>query len=158
MKKRAWTLTPFFLIFSAAILLMAAFSYRWNIYIFAIEMSIALISIVAVIITSKYFQGYIKSVVRGSARSLKGVNVNYLENFSIPVLVAGEKGDVVWYNKLFKNKICKGRDAVGDFVTQYTSGAELSKILSSDFVDVSYGERRYTVLPMKFRTELYCIS
>lgn len=145
MKKRAWTLTPFFLIFSAAILLMAAFSYRWNIYIFAIEMSIALISIVAVIITSKYFQGYIKSVVRGSARSLKGVNVNYLENFSIPVLVAGEKGDVVWYNKLFKNKICKGRDAVGDFVTQYTSGAELSKILSSDFVDVSYGERRYTV-------------
>lgn len=146
MKKRSWTLTPFFLIFSVAIMLMAAFSYRWNIYIFATEMSIGIVSIAVVFITRKFFQSYIKSVVKSSAKSLKGVNVTYLEKFSIPVLVAGEKGDVVWYNKNFKNKICNGREAVGDFVSQYTSGHSIEKILAADKTNVTYGERRYTVI------------
>lgn len=146
MKRRSWTLTPFFLIFSVAILLMAAFSYRWNIYIFAIEMSIGLISIVVVLLTGRFFQGYIKSVVKSSAKSLKGVNVTYLEKFSIPVVVAGEKGDVVWYNKLFKNVMCQGREAVGDFVSQYTSGISVDKLIAADSTNVSYGDRKYTVI------------
>ena len=78
MKKRVWTLTPFFLVFSIAIFLMSAFSYRWNIYIFAIEMSIAIVSIIVVFLTGKYFQSYIKAVVKSAAKSLKGVNVTYL--------------------------------------------------------------------------------
>lgn len=146
MKKKSWTLTPFFLIFSVAILVMAAFSYRWNIYIFAIEMSVGIISIIAVFITSKYFQSYIKSVVKGSAKSLKGVNVTYLEKFSVPVVVAGEKGDVVWYNKLFRNRICQGREAVGDFVTQYTSGISVEQLTAAESTNVSYGDRKYTVI------------
>lgn len=146
MKKKSWTLTPFFLIFSVAILVMAAFSYRWNIYIFAIEMSVGIVSIIAVFITSKYFQSYIKSVVKGSAKSLKGVNVTYLEKFSVPVVVAGEKGDVVWYNKLFRNRICQGREAVGDFVTQYTSGISVEQLTAAESTNVSYGDRKYTVI------------
>ncbi|MGN0497963.1 MAG: DHH family phosphoesterase [Acutalibacteraceae bacterium] len=146
MKKRSWTLTPFFLIFSIAIFLMAAFSYRWNIYIFAIEMSIAIVSIIVVFLTGKFFQSYIKSVVKSSAKSLKGVNVTYLDKFSIPVVVAGEKGDVVWYNKYFKSNICQGREAVGDFVTQYTSGIPIERLVAAESSNVSYGDRRYTVL------------
>lgn len=146
MKKRAWTLTPFFLIFSVAIFIMAAFSYRWNIYIFAIEISIGIVSIIAVFVTGKYFQSYIKSVVKGCAKSLKGVNVTYLEKFSVPIVVAGEKGDVVWYNKLFRNRICQGREAVGDFVTQYTSGISVEKLTTAESTNVSYGDRKYTVI------------
>lgn len=146
MKKRSWTLTPFFLIFSIAIFLMAAFSYRWNIYIFAIEMSIAIVSIIVVFITGKYFQSYIKAVVKSCAKSIKGVNVTYLDKFSIPVVVAGEKGDVVWYNKCFKDKICSGREAVGDFVAQYTSGITIERLVGAESSNVSYGDRRYTVI------------
>ncbi|MCQ4022679.1 MULTISPECIES: DHH family phosphoesterase [unclassified Ruminococcus] len=146
MKKRSWTLTPFFLVFSVAIMLMAAFSYRWNIYIFAIEMSIAIVSIIVVFLTGKFFQSYIKAVVKSSAKSLKGVNVTYLDKFSIPVVVAGEKGDVVWYNKYFKKNICQGREAVGDFITQYTSGLSVERLVAADSSNVSYGERRYTVI------------
>lgn len=146
MKKRVWTLTPFFLVFSIAIFLMAAFSYRWNIYIFAIEMSIAIVSIIVVFLTGKYFQSYIKAVVKSAAKSLKGVNVTYLEKFSVPVVVAGENGDVVWYNKLFKNNICQGREAVGDFVTQYTSGISVERLVKAESTNVSYGDRRYTVI------------
>ena len=125
---------------------MAAFSYRWNIYIFAIEISIGIVSIIAVFVTGKYFQSYIKSVVKGCAKSLKGVNVTYLEKFSVPIVVAGEKGDVVWYNKLFRNRICQGREAVGDFVTQYTSGISVEKLTTAESTNVSYGDRKYTVI------------
>ncbi len=144
-KKRLWTLTPFFLIFSVAILAMAIFSYRWNIYIFAIEMAIAAVSIAVVALTMRYYNSYIRSVVKNSAKGLKGVNVTYLEKFPMPVLVAGKKGDVVWYNKLFKHNICGGREAAGDFVTQYTSGVELNKLLTYESTNVSYGEKKYTV-------------
>lgn len=149
MKKRAWTLTPFFLVFSAAIVLMAAFSYRWNIYMFAIEMSIAIASIVFVLVTVGQFRIYIKSVVGGSVRSLKGVNIAYLEDFPIPIIVAGERGDVVWYNQLFRNRICQGREAVGDFISQYTSGITLDKLTSVECTNISYGERKYTVFANK---------
>ncbi len=145
MKKKLWTLTPFFLIFSFAILAMAAFSYRWNIYIFAIEMSIAVFAIAVVFFSFKYFNRYIKSVVKSSVKNLSGVNAAYLERFSIPVMVAGKKGDVVWYNSLFKEVICKGREAVGDFITQYTSGVTIDRLIGSDFINVTYGDRKYTV-------------
>lgn len=146
MKKKVWTLSPYFLIFSGVILGMALYSIRWNIYIFYIETAVALLSILLVYINLKRFSRYTSRVVRGVLAGIKGVNTNYLEKFSIPVVVAGSQGDVVWYNSKFKNRLCSGREPTGDFISQYIPGTTLDEILEHNGADVSYGDRRYTVL------------
>lgn len=146
MKKKVWTLSPYFLIFSGVILAMALYSIRWDIYIFYIETAVALLSILLVYINLTRFSRYTARVVRGALAGIKGVNTNYLEKFSIPVVVAGSQGDVVWYNSKFKNRLCSGREATGDFISQYIPGTTVDEILEHNGADVSYGDRRYTVL------------
>lgn len=146
MKRKIWTITPYFLAFSAVILCMAIYSIRWNIYIFIAEMIVAVATIVFVYFNLKYFEKYINKVVHGVLNGIKGVNVDYLEKFNIPVVVAGNKGDIVWYNKHFKTELCNGRSAEGDFISQYISNIPMEDILDKDGVDVAYCDKRYTVL------------
>ncbi|HHZ05814.1 MAG TPA: DHH family phosphoesterase [Clostridiales bacterium] len=146
MKKKMWTVTPYFLVFTVAILGMAAFSVRWNMYIFAVEMMIAGVSILIVYLGLRRFQRYVNSVVSKAINGVDGVNHDYLERFSIPVVVAGSAGDVVWFNTMFRNQLCNGRDSTGDFVKQYIPNTTLNYILSGNGADVIYGDKRYTVL------------
>lgn len=146
MKKKVWTLSPYFLIFSAAILGMAIYSFRWNIYIFYIEMVVAVVSIILVFFNLKRFHHYTARVVKSAVSNIKGVNVQYLEKFSIPVVVAGSQGDVIWYNSKFKTRLCSGREPTGDFISQYIPGTTVDDILDTEGADVAYGDKRYTVL------------
>lgn len=146
MKKKVWTLSPYFLIFSGVILGMALYSIRWNIYIFYMETAVAILSILLVYVNLKRFEHYTTRVVKNALAGIKGVNTSYLEKFSVPVVVAGVQGDVVWYNSRFKARLCSGREATGDFISQYIPGFTVDEILNHGSADVSYGNRRYTVL------------
>lgn len=146
MKRKSWTVTPIFLVLVVAILGMAIFSFRWNIYIFIAEMFVALISIVIAIIGITGFQGYVGKVVKRAAKGLDKENLSYMESFPIPIVITGEKEDVVWFNTKFKNLICNGRDATGDFIKQYIPNTTVQRIVESGSADVIYADRRYTVL------------
>lgn len=149
MKRKLWTVTPFFLIFTISILGMAIYSIRWNIYIFAAEMAVALISILVVFLGLKRFQAYMSKVVKNAVQGIDPENREYLESFPMPIVIAGSQGDVVWFNTGFKNQLCRGRDATGDFIKQYIPNTSVEHILASDGTDVIYGDRRYTVLGCK---------
>lgn len=149
MKRKIWTVTPWFLVFTVSILGMALYSIRWNIYIFFIEMAVALFSIFIVLLGLKRSQSYLSRVVKNAVNRLDGKDREYLNEFPIPVLVAGSDGDVVWFNDQFKVQLCNGRDATGDFLKQYIPNTTLEYVLSSDGADVIYGDRRYTVIGSK---------
>ncbi|MEE0858461.1 MAG: DHH family phosphoesterase [Acutalibacteraceae bacterium] len=146
MKKKIWTVTPFFFVFTIGILCMAVFSLRWNIYVFGIEMTIALLSIVVVIFGMRTFTHHINRTVRQAAEKLGSENLDYLNQFNIPVVVTGSHDDVVWYNDCFKRIMCNGRDCAGDLINHYIPNTSAERILQSDGADVMYGERRYTVV------------
>lgn len=160
MKRKRWTVTPIFFVFTIAIFAMAAFSSRWNVYVFATEMAIAVTSVIVVFWGLSRFRNYTNKVVRRAAKGLDASNRDYMESFPIPIVVSGLEEDVVWYNSKFKNSICNGRDATGDFIKQYIPNTTLNHILSSDGADVIYGDRRYTVLGCQLEeaTILYFID
>lgn len=145
-KRKIWTVTPFFIVYTVGILAMAFFSIRWNLYVFAIEMTIALLSVLIVVFGVRRFDQHISRTVKQAASKLGSENLEYLNQFKIPVVVTGSHDDVVWFNDCFQKVMCNGRDCSGDLINHYIPNTTAQNILKSDGADVMYGERRYTVI------------
>lgn len=160
LKKKVWAASPVFFVITAVMLVMAAMSWVYNQTLFYVEISLSILAVVAVIISIVHFKAYVRTVQKGAAEALKGINKESMSQISLPVVVVGEKGDIVWYNIPFYNKVCSKRECIGESITQFTSGMRVSQLLNRKGVDVAYREKRYTVFGMtsKEATILYFIE
>lgn len=145
MRKRNWTLTPWFIIFSVIMFAMAVVSYDYSPVVFYIELGVSVLSLAVVLITSLRFTSYVKSTVKNIVGSIKGINEDYLEKFSCPVAVIGKQGDIVWYNSRFRKAMCGGKGAEGDNIKAYLSGKEIDCLKKGEGCDVAIDGREYTV-------------
>ena len=119
MKNRNWMLTPWFLIFGLVMLLMATFMSTYDPLLFYIELGISVLSVAVVIALSISFRGYIRAIVRSTADHIVGFNSQYLDKYKYPVVVSGDKGDIIWCNARFRKTICGGRSPEGDNINAY---------------------------------------
>ena len=117
MRKRNWTLTPWFIIFSVIMFAMAVVSYDYSPVVFYIELGVSVLSLAVVLITSLRFTSYVKSTVKNIVGSIKGINEDYLEKFSCPVAVIGRQGDIVWCNSRFRKAMCTPSRAMASTAT-----------------------------------------
>lgn len=145
MRKRNWTLTPWFIIFSVIMFAMAVVSYDYSPVVFYIELGVSVLSLAVVLITSLRFTSYVKSTVKNIVGSIKGINEDYLEKFSCPVAVVGRQGDIVWCNSRFRKAMCGGKGAEGDNIKAYLSGKEIDCLKKGEGCDVAIDGREYTV-------------
>ena len=132
MRKRNWTLTPWFIIFSVIMFAMAVVSYDYSPVVFYIELGVSVLSLTVVLITSLRFTSYVKSTVKNIVGSIKGINEDYLEKFSCPVAVIGRQGDIVWCNSRFRKAMCGGKGAEGDNIKAYLSGKEIDCLKTAE--------------------------
>ena len=135
MRKRNWTLTPWFIIFSVIMFAMAVVSYDYSPVVFYIELGVSVLSLAVVLITSLRFTSYVKSTVKNIVGSIKGINEDYLEKFICPVAVIGRQGDIVWCNSRFRKAMCGGKGAEGD----------IDCLKKGEGCDVAIDGREYTV-------------
>ena len=145
MRKRNWTLTPWFIIFSVIMFAMAVVSYDYSPVVFYIELGVSVLSLAVVLITSLRFTSYVKSTVKNIVGSIKGINEDYLEKFICPVAVIGRQGDIVWCNSRFRKAMCGGKGAEGDNIKAYLSGKEIDCLKKGEGCDVAVNGREYTV-------------
>lgn len=144
MKKRIWTVTPFFIIFSVIMLGMSVASYQYNKIIFLIELSVSIVSFALVIAVSLKFRKYIDSVVKSSVKNIDGLNESYLERFKMPVVVIGEHEEIVWYNARFRRKFGGGRNVTGESISEFINSTSIGMIIDGDGTNITCGERKYT--------------
>lgn len=145
MRKRNWTLTPWFIIFSVIMFAMAVVSYDYSPVVFYIELGVSVLSLAVVLITSLRFTSYVKSTVKNIVGSIKGINEDYLEKFSCPVAVIGRQGDIVWCNSRFRKAMCGGKGAEGDNIKAYLSGKDIDNLKKGEGCDVAVDGKEYTV-------------
>lgn len=144
MRKKHWMLSPWFIIFTIVMLLMATISANYNMIVFYVELGITVLSIAAVIALSLRFSAYIRGIVRSTADRINGIDRDYLERYKYPVAVVGMEGDIVWCNARFRKAI-GGRSPEGDHINNYISGYDIVDIIDSDGVDVAVDGREFTV-------------
>ena len=145
MKRRNWTLTPWFIIFGVAMLLMSVLMSTYSMPLFYIFLGITVLATGAVIALSLKFGGYIRATVRGTAERISGFNSEFLEQYKYPVVVSGEKGDIIWCNARFRKNICGGRSPEGDNINAYLPGFNIVDITNGEGADVAIDGREFTV-------------
>ena len=145
MKRKKWTLTPWFIIFGAVMLLMSTFMSAYSMPLFYAELGLTVLTVAAVIVLSLRFRSYIRSTVRGTAERISGFDSEFLEQYKYPVAVSGEKGDIVWCNARFRKNICGGRSPEGDNINAYLPGFSIVDITNGEGADIAIDGREFTV-------------
>ena len=145
MKKKLWTLTPWFIIFGVVMLLMTSFMSTYNYLLFLVELGLTVFSTGIVISLSLRFRNYIRATVRWTAERIAGFDPDFLEKFKFPVVVSGEMGDIIWCNARFRKALCGGKSPEGDAVNAYLPGFNINDIIDGEGVDIAIDGREYTV-------------
>ena len=145
MKRKYWTLTPWFIIFGLAMLLMAILISVYNIVLFYVELGISIAAFGAVIVLSLGFRSYIRVTVRNTAEHFIGFDAEYFEKYKYPIAVSGEKGDIIWCNARFRKNLCGGKSPEGDSINAYIPGFSIVDIADGEGVDVAVDGREFTV-------------
>ena len=81
MKRKHWTLTPWFIIFGLVMLFMATLMASYNLVLFYVELGVSVLAFGVVIALSLQFRAYIRLTVRGAAEHFTGLDTEYLEKY-----------------------------------------------------------------------------
>ena len=144
--KRPVYFQPHFLIFSAVLFFMAFAARRYNHSVFIFDICLAAVSAVIFIVMGFRYRRYVDNVVRDAVRGIQGANHAYLEKFSVPVVVIGKKGDVLWYNTKFKKKLADNQECTGESASRFISNLDIDTFIESSGIDIELNERHYTLL------------
>ncbi len=160
MKKRIWTATPLFFVLVSTMFIFTIVSIFFDKTLFLIGLILSSISAAIVLISLLKFKKYISFVVNDAIKSLSSADQYVLEALPFPAIVVGDKQDVICTNSLFRCKVNNGIKSSGDPISKYISGKSLDYILKHKGIDVSYGEKRFTVYGIKvsYSTVLYFIE
>ena len=156
MKRKHWTLAPWFIIFGIVLLFMSTLMYPYNAVLSFVELGLSLAAVAVVVAISMSFRSYIRSVVRQTASHIVGMNADYLEKYKYPVVVSGDKGDIIWCNARFRKNICGGRSPEGDNVSAYLPGHHIQDITDNEGVDIAIDGKEFTVYALSIEGGTVC--
>ncbi len=137
---------PQTLVFSVVLVLMGITARRYDRHVFIFDLCLAGIAAIIIIFSDLKYHYYVNKVVRDAARGIKGIDHTYLEKFSVPVVISGKQGDILWYNASFKRKLSKGRECAGDKIDGYIANIDMETLLLNSGTDAFLEGRRYTIL------------
>ncbi len=149
MKRKHWTLTPWFLIFGLAMLIMSGFMYAYSKQLFAVELGISLAAFAVVMAVSLGFRRDIRRVVRTTADKISGFDAEWLDKYKYPVAVTDSEGGIVWCNSRFRKTVCGGRSPEGDSINAYMPGHSVNDLADGEGADTAVDGREFTV---------YCVT
>ncbi len=143
--RKIWVVSPFIYIYSAVVFTMAFISLYYDFNIFLIEIIFAVISTGLVVLGNLRFNKYISSIISRTVEKTYNLNEEYLNAFSIPVVVVGNNCDIVWYNSLFENEVANKINVVGHSIKTFVNGMEYQEIRKEKSFEISYEDKKYIV-------------
>lgn len=105
-----------------------------------------------IVLGTVWFHKYLNYAVSSTVRSMSPQQIRTLERFPMPVVIVGERGDIIWYNKLFISQVAEMEDVAGVDITEFTSGKVLTE-LAAGGADVACGDKLFTVYLNPIRGE-----
>ncbi len=141
---------PIYLIFVLVMLVMAFASLYYNKILFLVEVGISLVAFAVILLSTIKFKQYIKRVVSDSVSFVNNMTEDYIESLKLATAVVGESGEILLYNKKFKDIFFKQNDAVNDNIFNYLKDDTIESLSSSlSGVDTEFETKKLTVYTTK---------
>ena len=150
MKKKVWVASPICFVLAAAMLIMALISwFTGHKMVFFIEAVVAVVAILAIAIVHIRFQSYVYTSVKAAKKVLFGKEYDALEQFTMPMAIVGEAGDIVWANAAFLESAGRARDCRGENVMKFLYPHTIQQVVAAKGTDVAIGDRQFTAFASK---------
>lgn len=144
-RKKVWMVSPLFYLMAAAMLIMALITYHYNKILFAVEVTVSGMAIMAVVVSDVLFRRNVTSALKSAKKVLADEDGQALEEFALPVAVVAQAGDIVWANNAFTVSLCGGKNYMGENVLKYIYPKTFRQVMGERGAAVSHGGREYTV-------------
>ncbi len=145
MKRRVWVSSPAFYVIAAVMLIMASISWFYNTILFSVEMVLSIVAVAYVILATEHFKVHVTTAVKSAQKILSGEEYRSLQSFSMPVVVVGEAGDIIWANAAFLTVVSARHECRGENISQFISSKTVSQVIAENGANVAVGEKQYTV-------------
>lgn len=155
MKRKMWVSSPLMYFAVFVMLLMTIASYGENTMVFIVELSVTLLFALSIIFLKVQFLFHTKSVLKNAKQILLAENEQALSEFTMPMVVTGLDGDIVWKNTTFMNIFEPKNDPVGNSILEYIYPRTLRQVLNQHATSIQYKNKQLTVYSVK--TENSCI-
>ena len=150
MKKKVWVASPICFVLAAAMLIMALISwFTGHKMVFFIEAVVAVVAILAIAIVHIRFQSYVYTSVKAAKKVLFGKEYDALEQFTMPMAIVWEAGDIVWANAAFLESAGRARDCRGENVMKFLYPHTIQQVVAAKGTDVTIGDRQFTAFASK---------
>ena len=90
-RKKVWVVSPLFYFMAGAMVLMGLASYRYNKILFAVELTAAGISVLAVLVSDVLYRRNIITTVGSAKKVLSAEEVRAFQSFALPTELSGRK-------------------------------------------------------------------
>lgn len=150
MKKRVWTVMPVYLIFVAVMALMTLPMLKYNKILFYVGLAVTIIALLAVLILTFGFREYVKKIISSATKAMIKVPDDYLESLKLAAAVVGEHGEILLYNKKFKNLFFKTSEGLNENISKYLVDDTIETLtMSASGVETEFGDKKITVYSSK---------
>lgn len=149
MKRKVWASSPVFFIISAAMIIMAAVSWFWNSTVFYIEITLAAVSFLAVLFAVKHFRAHVVTAMKSAQSVLSGEMYRTFKNFTLPFVVVGEAGDIIWVNDVFSSSVTENRECRGENILKIIYPNTISQIIQAHGTCISTNSKQFTVFGLE---------
>ena len=146
MRKKKWNsfVTPLFVVFVAAMFLMAGISLFWNGLIFLAELIIAIGALAIVIVSFLNVKRYVSHIIADGMSAVGDHNDRTINGISTAAVIIGENNEIIAANKLFKENLCNNDDKpVYDNITDYLSNKNPNSLYDDNGTDTFVNGRWY---------------
>ena len=138
------------------LVILAAFTvvmYFNNVVLFWAQLAVTLGCTVAVILSNMFANRRIHRLLQSVAYTLKATDTDLIKDYPMPVLVANQDGEVVWYNDCFRTNVIIGEDIYGTSAKDIFSNLKfLAEDFTSGTAEIEYNSKKYTVFGVKVKS------
>ena len=149
MKRKKWIVTPFVYLMAALLVIWSIPSYKVNKILFAIEASVSVLLLIFTALVGNRQRLYTRLVLMRAGKVLTAQNVEALNTLSMPVVVTGSSGDILWCNEKFTANVAGGNSPVGQDISPYIYPRTMRQIFADEGVSVNFTDKEYTVYGVK---------
>ncbi len=148
-KKSILRILPVINILILLTLVFAGISYFQNIYLFIVEMVVAVVACAFAVIRMVTLQRDVHNYFTQLTQEIQEIGSDSLDRFALPLMVTQDGDEIVWYNEAFRNQVLKGEDLNGEEPGFILGDAAQETLKTEKQVTVHYQGRAYSVYEYK---------
>ncbi|MBQ8796438.1 MAG: DHH family phosphoesterase [Clostridia bacterium] len=144
MKNKFAHTVPYLVLFAVAMMALAVVAAFYDLNLFFIQGTIALVAVIAAIILYFLFARYVQFSVRNSVKNIRNADTAYSDRLNFPVAVLNSEDEIVFYNQAFKKLFCPEESLLGVHIDYKFFSADVADIVKNQGTAVKYGDKLLT--------------